>query len=83
MHAFMDEHGFSSNFYFVVYIFDYRLNPLLISGEWCTVKDNYLYVGGLGKEWTTSRGDILNHNPMFVKRISPTGQVRAQSLEHM
>ncbi|KAF0290064.1 Soluble calcium-activated nucleotidase 1 [Amphibalanus amphitrite] len=24
-------------------------------GEWMTVKDNHLYVGGLGKEWTTGQ----------------------------
>ena len=43
--------------------------------EWATVKDNHLYVGGLGKEWTTSEGVVLNFNPMWVKRISITGEV--------
>nr|ACO11448.1 Soluble calcium-activated nucleotidase 1 [Caligus rogercresseyi] len=43
--------------------------------EWMTVKDEHLYVGGLGKEWTTPDGVVLNHNPMFVKRISPSGAV--------
>ena len=45
------------------------------SGEWCAVKDEHLYVGGLGKEWTTPEGRVLNFNPMYVKRISPSGQV--------
>ena len=45
-------------------------------GEWCTVKDEHLYVGGLGKEWTTSDGEVLNFNPMFVKKISPSGSVQ-------
>jgi len=44
-------------------------------GEWMTVKDEHLYVGGLGKEWTTSEGHLLNFNPMFVKRISARGEV--------
>ena len=43
--------------------------------EWATVKDDHLYVGGLGKEWTTSEGVVLNFNPMWVKRISITGEV--------
>jgi len=44
-------------------------------GEWATVKDQHLYVGGLGKEWTTPEGQLLNFNPMFVKRISHRGEV--------
>ena len=43
--------------------------------EWMTVKDQHLYVGGLGKEWTNNLGEVKNFNPMFVKRISPTGEV--------
>jgi soluble calcium-activated nucleotidase 1 len=43
--------------------------------EWMAVKDEHLYVGGLGKEWTTQDGTVLNFNPMFVKRISQDGQV--------
>ena len=39
--------------------------------EWATVKDQHLYVGGLGKEWTTSEGQLVNFNPMWIKRISP------------
>lgn len=44
-------------------------------GEWSTVKDEHLYVGGLGKEWTTSVGEVLNFHPMYVKKISPNGEV--------
>lgn len=36
-------------------------------GEWMTVKDENLYVGGLGKEWTTSDGIFVNYNPMYIK----------------
>ena len=43
--------------------------------EWATVKDEHLYVGGLGKEWTTPEGQLINFNPMFVKRISTKGEV--------
>lgn len=43
--------------------------------EWMAVKDRHLYVGGLGKEWTTPDGTVLNFNPMYVKRISAEGQV--------
>lgn len=47
----------------------------LSSGEWCAVKDEHLYVGGLGKEWTTPDGVVINFNPMFVKKIAPDGKV--------
>lgn len=44
--------------------------------EWATVKDETLYVGSMGKEWTTSTGEFESHSPMFVKAISPNGEVR-------
>lgn len=34
-----------------------------------------LYVGSMGKEWTTAAGDFESFNPMYVKAVSPTGQV--------
>ncbi|XP_054717622.1 soluble calcium-activated nucleotidase 1-like [Uloborus diversus] len=43
--------------------------------EWATVKNQELYVGGLGKEWTSSTGKFLNNNPQWVKVVSPLGQV--------
>ena len=39
------------------------------------MKDGHLYIGGLGKEWTTPDGRVLNFNPMYVKRVSTTGEV--------
>ncbi|TDG43530.1 hypothetical protein AWZ03_010036 [Drosophila navojoa] len=45
--------------------------------EWATVKQHTLYVGSMGKEWTTSMGDYENNNPMYVKAISMTGEVRS------
>ncbi|GJQ72009.1 hypothetical protein Trydic_g3112 [Trypoxylus dichotomus] len=44
--------------------------------EWATVKGNMLYVGSMGKEWTTPAGDFENHNPQYVKEISTKGEVR-------
>lgn len=43
--------------------------------EWMAVRNGYLYVGSIGKEYTTKSGAFLNFNPMFVKRISPGGEV--------
>lgn len=43
--------------------------------EWMAVKGNTLYVGGLGKEWTTTEGVFQNHNPQWVKSIGPNGDV--------
>ncbi|XP_067137134.1 soluble calcium-activated nucleotidase 1 isoform X1 [Centruroides vittatus] len=50
--------------------------------EWATVKDQKLIVGGLGKDWTTTSGKILNHNPQWVKVISPSGEVEHQNWRH-
>jgi len=43
--------------------------------EWATVKDQQLYIGGLGKEWTSTKGEVLNINPQYVKRVSANGAV--------
>lgn len=43
--------------------------------EWATVKDQVLYVGSMGKEWTTASGDFENNNPMFVKAITVHGEI--------
>ncbi|KAI4880720.1 hypothetical protein NFI96_005682 [Prochilodus magdalenae] len=44
--------------------------------EWMAVKDEHLYVGGLGKEWTTTTGEFVNNNPEWVKVIGFRGDVR-------
>lgn len=44
--------------------------------EWATVKDGRLYVGGLGKEWTTETGTVVNTNPQWIKSIGPDGDVK-------
>ncbi|XP_029455006.1 soluble calcium-activated nucleotidase 1 isoform X2 [Rhinatrema bivittatum] len=43
--------------------------------EWLAVKDQHLYVGGLGKEWTSTTGEVLNENPEWVKVIGQKGNV--------
>ncbi|OWF50904.1 soluble calcium-activated nucleotidase 1-like [Mizuhopecten yessoensis] len=43
--------------------------------EWATVRNGKLYVGGLGKEWTTQTGEVVNLNPQWVMSISATGQI--------
>ncbi|XP_030373584.1 apyrase [Scaptodrosophila lebanonensis] len=45
--------------------------------EWATVKDQTLYVGSMGKEWTQSQGDFVNEDPMFVKSVKPSGEVKS------
>ncbi|KAM6939818.1 soluble calcium-activated nucleotidase 1b [Xenentodon cancila] len=43
--------------------------------EWLAVKDEHLYVGGLGKEWTTTSGEVVNNNPEWVKVVGLNGEV--------
>lgn len=43
------------------------------------VKDEHLYVGGLGKEWTTTAGEVLNENPEWVKVVGFKGSVRHEN----
>ncbi|XP_008046494.1 soluble calcium-activated nucleotidase 1 [Carlito syrichta] len=47
--------------------------------EWLAVKDERLYVGGLGKEWTTTTGDVVNDNPQWVKVVGHRGSVAHES----
>lgn len=47
--------------------------------EWLAVKDEHLYVGGLGKEWTTSTGEVVNENPEWVKVVGRKGGVDHES----
>ncbi|XP_026750096.1 soluble calcium-activated nucleotidase 1 [Galleria mellonella] len=44
--------------------------------EWATVKDEILYVGSMGKEWTTAGGDFQSYDPMWVKAINMNGEVQ-------
>ncbi|XP_077384050.1 soluble calcium-activated nucleotidase 1 [Festucalex cinctus] len=47
--------------------------------EWLAVKDEHLYVGGLGKEWTTTSGEFVNDNPEWVKVVGFRGDVEHQN----
>ncbi|CAG2165814.1 unnamed protein product [Oppiella nova] len=47
--------------------------------EWLSVKDQTLYVGGLGKEWTSTSGQLLNYNPQWIKTVSTSGEVDHQN----
>ena len=43
--------------------------------EWMAVKDEKLYVGGFGKEWTSSTGVLENYDPLWIKIIDVNGVV--------
>uniref|UniRef100_A0A1A8ECX0 Soluble calcium-activated nucleotidase 1 n=1 Tax=Nothobranchius kadleci TaxID=1051664 RepID=A0A1A8ECX0_NOTKA len=47
--------------------------------EWLAVKDEHLFVGGLGKEWTTTSGEVVNNNPEWVKVVGYQGQVEHEN----
>ncbi|XP_062387523.1 soluble calcium-activated nucleotidase 1 isoform X1 [Sardina pilchardus] len=47
--------------------------------EWLAVKDEQLYVGGLGKEWTTTSGEFVNNDPQWVKVVGFHGDVQHQN----
>lgn len=42
--------------------------------EWATVKDGFLYVGSMGREWRLGTV-VKNWDAMYVKKISPNGSV--------
>lgn len=43
--------------------------------EWATIKGQQLYVGSMGKEWTTSDGEFESYDPMYVKVVNTMGEV--------
>lgn len=43
--------------------------------EWAAVKNQQLYIGSMGKEWTSAAGEFINDDPMYVKIVSPNGNV--------
>lgn len=50
--------------------------------EWAAVKQRKLYVGSIGKEWTTNTGEAVNTYPQWVKTVSPTGEVEHHDWYH-
>uniref|UniRef100_A0A3B5A8J7 Soluble calcium-activated nucleotidase 1 n=1 Tax=Stegastes partitus TaxID=144197 RepID=A0A3B5A8J7_9TELE len=47
--------------------------------EWLAVKDEHLFVGGLGKEWTTTSGEVINNHPEWVKVVGSNGDVEHEN----
>lgn len=43
--------------------------------EWASVKDDKLYIGSVGKEWTSATGEFINNNPLWIKIVSSDGTV--------
>lgn len=43
------------------------------------MKDEQLYVGSLGKEWTTTTGEVVHENPEWVKVVGSHGEVQHRS----
>lgn len=60
-----------------IYILYFKL--LGFKSEWATVKDEQLYVGSMGKEWTTASGEFVHNDPQWVKVISPHGEVHSKN----
>ncbi|XP_047344066.1 apyrase isoform X3 [Vespa velutina] len=52
-------------------------NPKGFKSEWATVKDEQLYVGSMGKEWTTPSGEYEHNNPQWIKVVSPKGEIHS------
>lgn len=51
--------------------------------EWLAVKENVLYAGGLGKEWTNPEGEVISRDPQWVKTITDEGVVGHTSWVHV
>ncbi|KIH56618.1 Apyrase [Ancylostoma duodenale] len=47
--------------------------------EWLTIKDNKLYAGGHGCEYRNQSGHIVSEDPMWIKVITKSGQVRSKN----
>eukprot|EP00118_Oscarella_pearsei_P008893 m.48006 g.48006 ORF g.48006 m.48006 type:complete len:403 (+) comp33851_c0_seq2:45-1253(+) len=45
-------------------------------GEWMTRRDRHIYVGGLGKVWTTTTGEVRNTHPQWIKKVGVLGGIR-------
>lgn len=53
------------------------ISILAFKSEWATVKDEQLYVGSMGKEWTSTTGEFVNNNPLWVKTVSVLGETHS------
>lgn len=50
--------------------------------EWATVKDNTLYLGSMGKEYTLPDGTIANANNLWIAIVDPMGRVKRLDWKH-
>ena len=50
--------------------------------EWATVKDNELYLGSMGKEYTLPDGTIANSNNLWVVIVDPMGRFKRVDWKH-
>ncbi|KAJ3449896.1 apyrase [Anaeramoeba flamelloides] len=48
--------------------------PKSFKSEWATIKDDVLYVGSLGKEFTED-GEIVDYDHCYVKKIFKNGEI--------
>jgi len=46
--------------------------------EWATVKNNELYMGSMGKEYTNPDGSVANTNNLWISIVNSRGEVRRQ-----
>jgi len=44
--------------------------------EWASTKDNNLYIGSMGKEYTRPDGTIVNTNNLWIAVVDPKGDVK-------
>jgi soluble calcium-activated nucleotidase 1 len=47
--------------------------------EWATVKDNELYMGSMGKEFTNPDGSIANENNLWIGILNARGELRREN----
>ena len=44
--------------------------------EWATVKDDLVWIGSNGKEWTNEKtGKVIHQNTLWVKTINANGKI--------
>ena len=50
--------------------------------EWATVKDNELYIGSMGKEYTKPDGSVANVNNLWIGILNGRGELRRENWQH-
>ncbi|KHJ90871.1 Apyrase [Oesophagostomum dentatum] len=48
-----------------------------MKAEWLTIKDGLLYAGGHGAEYRNKEGKVISEDPMWIKTISKSGEVKS------